>query len=39
MIQREIGDRLALMVLEGKVTDGATVTVDIDSDGAVTLTV
>jgi len=39
VIQREIGDRLALMVLEGKVTDGATVTVDIDSDGAVTLTV
>src|SRR5690606_23271907 len=28
VIQREIGDRLALLVLEGEVADGATVTVD-----------
>ncbi len=39
VIQREIGDRLALQVLEGKVTDGATVTVDADADGAITLAV
>jgi ATP-dependent Clp protease ATP-binding subunit ClpB len=39
VIQREIGDRLALMVLEGKVSDGSTVTVDVDADGAISLTV
>ncbi|MGB3054387.1 MAG: AAA family ATPase, partial [Acidimicrobiales bacterium] len=39
VIQREIGDRLALMVLEGQVTDGATVTVDANAEGAITLTV
>jgi ATP-dependent Clp protease ATP-binding subunit ClpB len=39
VIQREIGDRLALMVLEGKVADGSTVTVDADPDGAITLSV
>ena len=39
VIQREIGDRLALMVLEGQVTDGATVTVDANPEGAITLTV
>jgi ATP-dependent Clp protease ATP-binding subunit ClpB len=39
VIQREIGDRLALLVLEGKVTDGATVTVDADPDGSITLAV
>ena len=31
MIQREIGDRLAVLLLEGKAVDGATVTVDADS--------
>jgi len=39
VIQREIGDRLALLVLEGKVADGTTVTVDADSAGELTLTV
>ncbi len=33
VIQRELGDRLAVLLLEGKVTDGSTVTVDVDSDG------
>ena len=37
VIQREIGDRLALLVLEGKVADGATVTVDTDADGQLTI--
>jgi ATP-dependent Clp protease ATP-binding subunit ClpB len=30
LIQREIGDRLAVSILEGKVADGAEVTVDVD---------
>ena len=38
VIQREIGDRLALLVLEGKVADGATVTVDASDQGEITLT-
>ncbi len=33
LIQREIGDRLAMSILEGKVAEGATVTVDVH-DGA-----
>jgi ATP-dependent Clp protease ATP-binding subunit ClpB len=33
VIQREIGDRLALLVLEGKVGDGDTVTVETDESG------
>ncbi|MCU1357472.1 MAG: clpB [Acidimicrobiales bacterium] len=37
VIQREIGDRLAVMLLEGKVTDGDTVTVDAGPDGEVTV--
>ena len=36
VIQREIGDRLALAILEGAFTDGQTVTVDA-VDGAITL--
>jgi len=32
LIQREIGDRLALAVLEGRYIEGDTVTVDIESD-------
>ena len=39
VITLESLDRLALQVLEGKVTDGATVTVDADADGAITLAV
>ena len=31
MIQREIGDRLALLLLEGKFAEGDTVTVDADA--------
>jgi ATP-dependent Clp protease ATP-binding subunit ClpB len=38
VIQREIGDRLALMVLEGAVTDGSTVTVGVDAGGGIELT-
>ena len=37
LIQKEIGDRLAIAILEGKVAEGATVTVDL-SDGEFTLT-
>jgi ATP-dependent Clp protease ATP-binding subunit ClpB len=32
LIQREIGDRLALAVLEGRYLEGDTVTVDIEPD-------
>ena len=39
VIQREIGDRLALLVLEGKVADGDFVTVDATDDGEITITV
>jgi ATP-dependent Clp protease ATP-binding subunit ClpB len=34
LIQRTIGDQLALALLEGKYTDGDTVTVDIAGPGA-----
>ena len=37
VIQREIGDRLATAILEGKVDEGDTVTVDA-VDGAIVLT-
>ena len=33
VIQREIGDRLALLLLEGDAADGSTVTVGVDDDG------
>ena len=33
MIQREIGDRLALAVLEGRYAEGDTVVVDVESPG------
>ena len=36
VIQREIGDRVAVAILEGKVGDGDTVTIDV-RDGAVTV--
>jgi ATP-dependent Clp protease ATP-binding subunit ClpB len=39
VIQREIGDRLAVKLLDGSVADGDTVTVDADADGGVTLVV
>jgi len=38
VIQREVGDALAVKLLDGSVLEGATVTVDADEDGAVTLT-
>jgi ATP-dependent Clp protease ATP-binding subunit ClpB len=34
LIQRSIGDQLALALLEGKYTDGDTVTVDVTAEGA-----
>ncbi|MEZ5143096.1 MAG: AAA family ATPase [Acidimicrobiales bacterium] len=37
VIQRELGDRLALALLEGTYAEGDTVTVDVDGDGAVVL--
>ncbi len=37
VIQKELGDRLAVSLLEGKVTDGDTVVVDVDRDGALTV--
>jgi ATP-dependent Clp protease ATP-binding subunit ClpB len=37
LIQRELGDRLAISILEGKVAEGATVTVGVD-DGEFTIT-
>ena len=37
VIQREIADPLAMAVLEGAYTEGATVTVDADADGGLTL--
>ena len=37
VIQREIGDRLAVLLLEGKAADGDTVTVDTDPDGTITV--
>jgi ATP-dependent Clp protease ATP-binding subunit ClpB len=39
VIQREIGDRLAVLVLEGKAVDGSTVTVDVDPSGEITVSV
>ncbi len=33
LIQREVVDRVATAIIEGKVADGAQVTVDIDADG------
>ncbi|MCU1452338.1 MAG: clpB [Acidimicrobiales bacterium] len=39
VIQREIGDRLAVLLLEGKATDGTTVTVDATADGYITIAV
>ena len=38
VIQREVGDALAVKLLDGSVTEGATVTVDAGDDGAVILT-
>ncbi len=35
VIQREIGDRLAVLLLEGTVADGGSVTVDADDTGAI----
>ncbi len=37
VIQKELGDRLAVSLLEGKVTDGDTVVVDVDRDRAITV--
>ncbi|HEX7132006.1 MAG TPA: AAA family ATPase [Iamia sp.] len=39
VIQREVGDRLAVSILEGKVTDGDTVRVAVDAHGDITVTV
>ena len=33
LIQRELGDRLAVALLEGQVADGGTATIDVDDDG------
>jgi ATP-dependent Clp protease ATP-binding subunit ClpB len=33
IIQREIGDQAAMLLLEGKVTDGGTIRVDVVDDG------
>jgi ATP-dependent Clp protease ATP-binding subunit ClpB len=38
VIQREIGDRLAILLLEGEVPDGATVTVDATPTHEITVT-
>ena len=37
VLQRQIADRLAAAVLEGRVADGDTVTVDVDADGEIAL--
>jgi len=37
VIQRQIGDRLAVAILEGKVTDGDTVRVGVDPTGDITV--
>ncbi len=37
LIQREIGDRLAVAILDGKVADGDDVVVDVGADGELTL--
>jgi ATP-dependent Clp protease ATP-binding subunit ClpB len=38
LIQREIADKAALIILEGKVGEGDTVRVDVDADGGLTVT-
>ena len=35
LIQREIGDKLALALLEGRYAEGSEVTVDVEGDGVV----
>ena len=35
VIQREVGDKLAIGILEGRIADGATVTVDAEGDEVV----
>ena len=35
VIQREVGDHLAIEILEGRVADGTTVTIDADGDDIV----
>ncbi len=37
VIQKELGDRLAVALLEGKVADGDTVVVDVGADGELTI--
>jgi ATP-dependent Clp protease ATP-binding subunit ClpB len=37
VIQREVGDRLAVELLEGTVSDGDAVRVTVDADGAIAL--
>jgi ATP-dependent Clp protease ATP-binding subunit ClpB len=37
VIQREVGDRLAVELLEGRVGDGSTVVVDADPDGEIVI--
>jgi len=39
VIQREVGDRLAISILEGKVTDGDTVKVAVDDHSDITVTI
>ncbi len=39
LIQREIGDRLAMALLDGEVAEGDTVTIDADESGLVLLEV
>jgi ATP-dependent Clp protease ATP-binding subunit ClpB len=38
VIQRELGDRLAVLLLEGTLTDGHVVRVDADGEGGLTIT-
>jgi ATP-dependent Clp protease ATP-binding subunit ClpB len=38
IIQREIGDPAAVLLLEGKVSDGGSITVDVAPDGRLTVT-
>jgi ATP-dependent Clp protease ATP-binding subunit ClpB len=38
VIQREVGDRLAVAILESRVADGDTVKVDVTPDGDITVT-
>ena len=39
VIQREIADRAAVLVLEGQIADGGVLVVDVDTDGAIAVTV